>query len=144
MNLLCATHTLAPVGVLSAQILTRIAREGGREGGRERREIETARERGGRERERERGRSACRGRQKPHRGYSRLRTHTALGSYDRAIPRSIGPPWGRCVFLISSNPCTVMSGIVRAMRCVGAFLQRSLLASVMYRTTSLIRNRPLP
>ena len=27
-----------------------------------------------------------------YRGYSKLRTHTALGSYSRAMPRSIGPP----------------------------------------------------
>ena len=27
-----------------------------------------------------------------YRGYSKLRTHTALGSYGRAIPTSIGPP----------------------------------------------------
>ena len=27
-----------------------------------------------------------------YRGYSKLRTHTALGSYGRAISRSIGPP----------------------------------------------------
>jgi len=28
----------------------------------------------------------------PYRDYSKLSTHTALGSYSRAIPRSIGPP----------------------------------------------------
>ena len=27
-----------------------------------------------------------------YRGYSRVRTHTALEPYDRAMPRSIGPP----------------------------------------------------
>jgi hypothetical protein len=27
-----------------------------------------------------------------YRGYSKLRTRTALGSYGRAMPRSIGPP----------------------------------------------------
>ena len=39
-------------------------------------------------------------------GYSKVRTHTALGSYSRPIPRSIGPPWGRCVPLIASTPCS--------------------------------------
>ena len=33
-----------------------------------------------------------------------MRTRTALGSYGRPSPRSIGPPYGRCVLLISSNP----------------------------------------
>ena len=42
-----------------------------------------------------------------YRGYSKLRTRTALGSYGRSMPRSIGPSYGWCVFLISSNPCTV-------------------------------------
>ena len=32
-----------------------------------------------------------------YRGYSEGRTRTALGSYSRPIPRSIGLPWGRCV-----------------------------------------------
>ena len=46
-----------------------------------------------------------------YRSYSKLKTRTALGSYRRARPRSIGPPWGRCVSLISSNPCRlVLSG----------------------------------
>ena len=27
-----------------------------------------------------------------YRGYSKVMTHTALGSYSRPIPRSIGPP----------------------------------------------------
>ena len=27
-----------------------------------------------------------------YRGHSKLRTHTVLGSYSRAMPRSIGPP----------------------------------------------------
>ena len=39
---------------------------------------------------------------------SKLRTHTALVSYGRAMPRSIGLSYGRCVSLISSNPCTAM------------------------------------
>ena len=30
--------------------------------------------------------------QSPYGGYSKLRTHTALGSYGRAVHRSIGPP----------------------------------------------------
>ena len=29
-------------------------------------------------------------------GYSKLRTRTALGPYSRPMPRSIGPPSGRC------------------------------------------------
>jgi len=41
-----------------------------------------------------------------YRGDSKLRTRTALGPYGRPMPTSIGPPWGRCVSLISSNPCT--------------------------------------
>ena len=39
------------------------------------------------------------------RGYSKVRTHSALGPHGRSLPRSIGPSYGRCVFLISSNPC---------------------------------------
>ena len=39
-----------------------------------------------------------------YRGYSKLRTHTALGPYGRSIRRSIGPSLGRCVSKISSNP----------------------------------------
>ena len=42
-----------------------------------------------------------------YRGYSKLRARTALGSYSRAMPRSIGPPKGRCVSLISNKSCTV-------------------------------------
>jgi len=41
-----------------------------------------------------------------YRGYSKLRTHTALGRYSRPMPRSIGPSLGWCVSLISSNPCS--------------------------------------
>ena len=41
-----------------------------------------------------------------YRGDSKLRTRAALGSYGRPMPRSKGPPWGRHVFLISSDPCT--------------------------------------
>ena len=40
-----------------------------------------------------------------HRGYSKSRTHTALGPYGTSVPRSIGPFQGRCVSLLSSNPC---------------------------------------
>ena len=29
-----------------------------------------------------------------YRGYSKLRTHAVLGTYDRASPRSMGPSWG--------------------------------------------------
>ena len=39
-------------------------------------------------------------------GYSKSRTHTALGHYGSSLPRSIGPSSGRCVSLISSNPCS--------------------------------------
>jgi hypothetical protein len=42
-----------------------------------------------------------------YRGYSKVRTHTALGPYGSSMPRSIGPPWGRDVFLNSSNPVQV-------------------------------------
>ena len=42
-----------------------------------------------------------------YRGYSKLRARTAAGSYSRAGPRNIGPPYGRCVSLLSSSPCTV-------------------------------------
>ena len=41
----------------------------------------------------------------PYRGYSKLRTHTALGPYGGSMPRSIGPSYGRCVSSLSSNPC---------------------------------------
>ena len=52
-----------------------------------------------------------------YRGYSKLRTHTALRSYGRAIPRSIGPPQGRCLFLISSSPCMlVLTNFSRSSR----------------------------
>jgi len=34
-----------------------------------------------------------------------LRTCIALEPYARSMPRSIGPSYGRCVSLISSNPC---------------------------------------
>ena len=44
--------------------------------------------------------------EKKNRGYSKVRTRTALGSYSRPVPRSVGSPWGRCVSLISRNPCT--------------------------------------
>jgi hypothetical protein len=43
-----------------------------------------------------------------YRGYSKFRTHTAPGSYSRAMPRRIRPSWGRCVSLLSSNPCTCL------------------------------------
>jgi len=43
-----------------------------------------------------------------YRGYSKLRTHTAVGPYGRSMPRSIGPSYGLCVFLISSNPCRLI------------------------------------
>ena len=39
-------------------------------------------------------------------GYTKERIRTALGPYGRSIPRNIGPPYGRCVSLISSDPCT--------------------------------------
>ena len=42
----------------------------------------------------------------PYRGYSKVRTSTALGSHGRAMSRGIGPPWGRCVSFILSHPCT--------------------------------------
>ena len=51
--------------------------------------------------------SDCRSCACAYRGYSKLRTRTALGPYGRSMPRSIGPPQGRCVSLISSNPCTL-------------------------------------
>ena len=37
----------------------------------------------------------------PCRGYSKLRTHPAIGPYGRSIPRSIGPSQGRCVSLLT-------------------------------------------
>ena len=43
---------------------------------------------------------------KAYRGYSKLRTRTALGPYGRYMTRSIGRSYGRCVSLISSNPCS--------------------------------------
>ena len=46
-----------------------------------------------------------------YRGYSKLRTRTALGSYTRPMPRNIGSPQGRCVSLISSDPCIRQSRI---------------------------------
>ena len=45
-----------------------------------------------------------------YRGYSKLRTRTAIGSYSRPMPRSIEPPLGRCVSLISSDPCSAPGG----------------------------------
>ena len=36
----------------------------------------------------------------PYRGYSILRTHTALGSYGKARPRGIGPAQGVVCVLI--------------------------------------------
>ena len=45
-----------------------------------------------------------------YRGYSKSRTRTVLESYSRAMPRSIGPPQGRCVSLISSQTCTRVPG----------------------------------
>jgi len=42
-----------------------------------------------------------------YRGYSKLRTHTALGPYGRSIPSSIGPSYGRRVSSNLSNPCRV-------------------------------------
>ena len=54
---------------------------------------------------------------------SKVRTSTALGSYRRAMPRSIEAPQGLCVYLISSNPCRNLSRISRggghlAAKCV--------------------------
>ena len=43
-----------------------------------------------------------------YRGYSKLRTHTALGPYGRSMPRSIGLSYGRCVSLISSTSCILL------------------------------------
>ena len=40
-----------------------------------------------------------------YRGYSKLRTHAAIGPYGRALPRIMGPSWGWCVSLFTSNPC---------------------------------------
>ena len=40
-----------------------------------------------------------------YRGYSKLRTHTAVGPYGSSMPGSIGPSYWLCVSLISSNPC---------------------------------------
>jgi hypothetical protein len=40
-----------------------------------------------------------------YRGSSLIRTRTALGSYGRAMPSGIGPPYGQCVSLFTSNPC---------------------------------------
>ena len=41
-----------------------------------------------------------------YRAYSKVRIRTALGSYGRAMPKSIGPPEGQCVSFSSSHPCT--------------------------------------
>ena len=56
-----------------------------------------------------------------YKGYSKVRTRTAIGFYGRARPRSIGPPKGRCVSLISKEgahdhpvcECTCVSLAVR-------------------------------
>ena len=65
----------------------------------------------------------------PYRGYSKLRTHTALGPFRRAMPRSIGPSQGRCVSFISSEPCRCSNGAgqqsTRQMRQRGAGRSRS-------------------
>ena len=45
-----------------------------------------------------------------YRGDSKLRTHTALGPYGRSIRRSIGPSYGWCVCLNSSNSFGVIQG----------------------------------
>ena len=45
-----------------------------------------------------------------YRGYSKFKTHTALGSCSKPMPRSVGPPKGWCVSLISSHPCTLLWG----------------------------------
>ena len=39
-------------------------------------------------------------------GSSKLGTHTARGPYSSSMPRSIGPSYGRCVSLTSSNFCS--------------------------------------
>jgi hypothetical protein len=39
-----------------------------------------------------------------YRGYSKSRTCITVGSYSRASQRSIRPPWGQCVSLLSSDP----------------------------------------
>jgi hypothetical protein len=83
VNLLWTPLNLAALGVLAAQLPT-----------------PTEYRMAGRVRVSKVKREACR-----YRGYSKLRTHTALGSYGRARPRGKGPPYGRCVSLISSNPC---------------------------------------
>ena len=48
-----------------------------------------------------------------YRGYSKLKARTALRSYGRAMPRSIGPPWERCVSLFRSKPCNPSTGVGR-------------------------------
>ena len=40
----------------------------------------------------------------PYQDYSRIMTRNSIGSYDRAMHRGIGPPYGRCVSLLASNP----------------------------------------
>ena len=58
-------------------------------------------------------------RERSFRGYSKLRTHTAIGTYGSSMPRSIGPSYGRCVSLISSNPCAPLRP-PRQARTLGA------------------------
>ena len=53
-----------------------------------------------------------------YRGHSKLRSHTALGPYGRCMSRSVGLSSGRCVSLISCNPCTVLHGRDTLVQCV--------------------------
>ena len=47
-----------------------------------------------------------------YRGYSKLRTHVAVGPYGSSMPRSKGPSQGRCVPSSSSNPeCNGRRGV---------------------------------
>ena len=68
-----------------------------------------------------------------YRGFSKLRTRTALGSYDRAMHRGIGPPHGRCVSLFASNPG-------KRYETGHSPWQGGPFCSRIYRVTSLIRN----
>ena len=64
-----------------------------------------------------------------YKGYSRIGTRTALGSYDRAMPRSIGLNYGLCVsaFTTYISRCEIAdssaTGVPRTL-CGGTSLIR--------------------
>ncbi|KAJ1488072.1 hypothetical protein T484DRAFT_1939948 [Baffinella frigidus] len=79
-----------------------------------------------------------------HRGYSRTRTRTALGSYGRASRRSIRSPKGRCVSFSFGYP---LCHRLQAPRCGATRTIHGLSRTRTHTATSVsysLKNRPVP